>query len=47
MSTVLNTDELSDGTKAVQAPIIGGSGEFFMQVAIGTPALSLSAILDR
>lgn len=46
MSTVLNTDELSDGTEAVQAPIIGGSGEFLMQVAIGTPALSLSAILD-
>jgi hypothetical protein len=28
MSTVLDTDELSDGTEAVQALIIGGSGDF-------------------
>lgn len=35
-----------DEVKAVEAPVYAGNGEFLMKMAIGTPSLSFSAILD-
>lgn len=46
MSTVLNTDEFGIRTNDVQVPVYSGGGEFLMNVAIGTPNLSMSSIMD-
>lgn len=44
LSVLPNSDKLAD--KAMVSPVSAGTGEFLMQIAIGTPYLSYSAILD-
>jgi len=46
MSSVLTTDEFGFETKDVQVPVYSGSGEFLMKVAIGTPNISMSSVMD-
>lgn len=46
MSVLRNADVLNVETESVQTPINAGSGEFLIEVSIGSPALSYFAIMD-
>ena len=43
-----SADKLQDDSqmKDIQSPVSAGGAEFLMEIAIGTPALSFSAVLD-
>ncbi|WOK96185.1 aspartic proteinase nepenthesin-2-like [Canna indica] len=45
-ATAAMKDAASNSSSTVQAPIHAGNGEFLMDLAIGTPSLAFSAILD-
>jgi len=44
--SLVNADKSVDEERKMVTPVSAGNGEFLMKMAIGTPALSFSAILD-